>query len=250
MQDWECFYLDKNPVGQSDFLVLSCVFGLNVRREWEAIRVAAIDLLSGQVLLDSLVYPSMEMLGYQTRDTGITRAMMEAAKNAGEVIESRDKVREIIGRFMNPRSKLILFNGPKALRALRIAMDDFRGWFSRDTGWQTHTRSTEWDTLELLRYEWNTGEYPCPPYRRGLNAEKAWIKPSIKEVAAKRLNRHIGKSKRFKEDPVEMAMAIRDLFMCHAKLFGYRDGYYAARKAKEEELKLREDIENMILSDK
>ncbi|KAJ5220470.1 hypothetical protein N7468_009674 [Penicillium chermesinum] len=224
---YEFFNLVPNDAGQCDYITISAVFGLNVERQFEIIRLAAIEFLSGCVLIDSLVYPSMDMIHYDTPRTGITKAMMEAAKEAGEILESRH-IREILGRLLHPQGHLVLFNGAKLLKALRLST-------ASSTSRPSH------GFIELLHFEWSTGEY-----------KSVWIKPSLKEVTAKRLKRKIGLSPKFRDDPVENAMAMRDLLVFYSKVLGQhniknsRDAVWDYRPTRRQETHPKEA--NLLLT--
>lgn len=213
---WKCHELDFNKEGQCDLVTLSASFGVNIRGEPEVVRVVVLEFYSGQILIDSLVSPSTDMMHYNTPRTGITHAMMAAAKESGQAIESYHKFREMLGNIMRPGAKMIMWNGAETLKCLRIVNDTLAPM-----------------VIELLHSEWSTGEHQRPPNRKKLKAsscpEQAWLKPSLKQTTKLRLRREIGQSRKFREDALENAMACRDLFAFYVKMFG-RQGFFKANR--------------------
>lgn len=75
--------------------------------ETELIRISAVDYFSGAVLLDSLVYPDVKMIHYNTRYSGITRPQMESARRARTCLFGRAKAREALWKFIGPNTVVI-----------------------------------------------------------------------------------------------------------------------------------------------
>ena len=60
-------------------------------RDSELIRVTLIDYFSSAILVDSLVYPDVEMSHYNTRFSGVTKKDMEMARAKGTCFRGRDQ---------------------------------------------------------------------------------------------------------------------------------------------------------------
>jgi RNA exonuclease 1 len=90
----------------------------------ELIRVTAIDYLSGDVLLDSLVWPDIKMAHYNTAFSGVTRQAMNKARRDATCIFGRDAAREAIWKFVGLRTIVVGHGGAGDLTCLR--------WIHRD----------------------------------------------------------------------------------------------------------------------
>ena len=100
-------------------VALDCEMGITRTGESELIRVSLIDYFSGEVLLDSLVYPSVPMLHFNTKYSGVTRGMIEYARQRGHCIWGRDQARQLLWRYINSDTIVVLHGGKGDLLALR-----------------------------------------------------------------------------------------------------------------------------------
>ena len=73
----------------------------------DLIRVTMIDYITEEILLDALVFPKAEMVDFNTKYSGVTRAMMENARRQGTCILGSDKARETVLRFIAPTTVVI-----------------------------------------------------------------------------------------------------------------------------------------------
>ncbi|PNP39142.1 hypothetical protein TGAMA5MH_08994 [Trichoderma gamsii] len=108
-KEWRYY---ETPYGESDgqkavAVVIDCEMGTASTGETELIRVSAVDYFSGAVLLDSLVYPDVKMIHYNTRYSGITRPQMENARRARTCLFGRAKAREALWKFIGPNTVVI-----------------------------------------------------------------------------------------------------------------------------------------------
>lgn len=83
------------------------------------IRLTLVDFFSAEALIDKLVYPSVQMLHYNTKWSGVTRTAMEVAKSKGNCIFGRDKAREAIWNFVGPFTMVIGHSANNDLISLR-----------------------------------------------------------------------------------------------------------------------------------
>lgn len=100
-------------------VALDCEMGIACTGESELIRVSLIDYFSGEVLLDSLVYPTIPMLHFSTKYSGVTRGMIEHARQRGHCIRGRDQARQLLWRYINSETLVVLHGGKGDLLALR-----------------------------------------------------------------------------------------------------------------------------------
>ncbi|KAH7316772.1 hypothetical protein B0I35DRAFT_479590 [Stachybotrys elegans] len=98
---------------------IDCEMGTADSGESELIRLSLIDYFSGQVLIDSLVYPNCKMAHYNTRWSGVTRRDMEDARRAGRCIFGRDRAREAVWRYVGPQTVVVGHAANGDLAALR-----------------------------------------------------------------------------------------------------------------------------------
>ncbi|RFU74662.1 rna exonuclease [Trichoderma arundinaceum] len=100
-------------------VVIDCEMGTASTGESELIRVSAVDYFSGAVLLDSLVYPDVKMLHYNTRYSGVTRQGMENARRMRSCIFGRASARRALWSFVGPNTIVIGHSVNSDLTSLR-----------------------------------------------------------------------------------------------------------------------------------
>lgn len=110
-------------------VVIDCEMGTASTGETELIRVSAVDYFSGAVLLDSLVYPDVKMIHYNTRYSGITRQQMENARRTRSCLFGRANARKALWKFVGPNTIVIGHGGNSDLTSLRwihpVVIDTF-----------------------------------------------------------------------------------------------------------------------------
>lgn len=99
--------------------MFDCEMGTASTGETELIRVSAVDYFSGTVLLDSLVYPDIKMIHYNTRYSGITRQQMENARRARSCLFGRANARKALWKFIGPNTIVIGHGGNSDFTSLR-----------------------------------------------------------------------------------------------------------------------------------
>jgi RNA exonuclease 1 len=98
---------------------MDCEMGTSMSGEPELIRLTLIDFFSGEILIDSLVKPSVPMLHYNTRYSGVSAADMHNAERSGLCIRGRVAARERIWRYVGSETVLVMHGGQSDLSALR-----------------------------------------------------------------------------------------------------------------------------------
>jgi hypothetical protein len=119
--DWRLFEAPTTkPKSFRNAIALSCATGTTVWGDRELIRVTAIDYYSGEVLIDNLVWPDIELLDTNFRETGISWERLGKANSADKAIKGRDAARNALFEFAGDKSILILHDGAEQLINLRM----------------------------------------------------------------------------------------------------------------------------------
>lgn len=163
-------------------VALDCEMGVSVYGEPELVRLSLVDYFSGEILIDSLVYPRVRLLHLNTRYSGVSRGMLERARQRSQCIRGgREGARERVWRYVGTETIVVVHGGQSDLLALR--------WI--------HGRVIDTFVVE--------GERRA----QADNTEAAGGR-SLKQLAARRLGVQIQRSGRG-HDSVEDAMASRGL---------------------------------------
>lgn len=91
-------------------------FALN---EPELIRLTAVDFFSNEVLVSDLVKPSVAMLHYNTKYSGVSRSDMVGAERSRTCIFGRDAARERFMYFLGPDTTISVHGGQSDFTAIR-----------------------------------------------------------------------------------------------------------------------------------
>ncbi|KAK5307460.1 hypothetical protein LTR99_000432 [Exophiala xenobiotica] len=100
-------------------IALDCEMGVSITGESELIRISAVDFFTGSVLLDKLVQPSVPMMHYNTRYSGVTWTDMWDAVRNGTCIYGRDMAREMLWKHIRPETIVVVHGGRNDFEALR-----------------------------------------------------------------------------------------------------------------------------------
>ncbi|KOS17557.1 RNA exonuclease 3 [Escovopsis weberi] len=110
-RQWNFFHTPpfkpKKSMSPAAAVVIDCEMGTNMYGESELIRVSVIDYFSRAILLDSLVWPDVKMVHYNTRFSGVTRRAMQDAKKQRTCLFGRASVRKRIWEFVGPQTIVI-----------------------------------------------------------------------------------------------------------------------------------------------
>ncbi|KAJ5769574.1 hypothetical protein N7520_004133 [Penicillium odoratum] len=162
-------------------VVLSCKTGINHWGEKELIRISAVDLFNGRIVLDHLVWPKHPMRNLDTKNSCISWAMLNKAHEDRRTLDGRDSARALLWDSLHKDAFLVCHHGQSDLVALRLS----------------HDRIIDTSELET--------RLPNPDQNR-----------TLKHLAKKHLNRDIQVSQ-WRYDSLEDAMAIRNLVFWYAK---------------------------------
>jgi len=94
--------------------------GTALSGETEMIRITMVDFFSQEVLLDSLVQPSVPMKHYNTRFSGVSAADMRNAVRTRRCIFGREMARQQVWRWVGPETVMVVHGGQNDLSALRL----------------------------------------------------------------------------------------------------------------------------------
>lgn len=101
-------------------VALDCEMGVSVYGEPELVRISLVDFFTGEILIDSLVYPRVRLLHLNTRYSGVTRGMLEGARQRNQCIRGgRDGAREQVWRYVGQETIVVVHGGSSDLLALR-----------------------------------------------------------------------------------------------------------------------------------
>ncbi|TDZ40767.1 RNA exonuclease 3 [Colletotrichum trifolii] len=89
-------------------VAIDCEMGVAYDGESVLIRVSVVDYFTSEILLDSLVYPDVKMLHYNTRYSGVSRKDMEDARNKGKcLIGGLAAAREEVWKWVGPETVVV-----------------------------------------------------------------------------------------------------------------------------------------------
>lgn len=114
-------YSTRNP---RQAVALDCEMGVSVYGEPELVRISLVDFFTGGILLDSLVYPRVRLQHLNTRYSGVTRGMLEGARQRNQCIRGgRDGAREQVWQYVGQETIVVVHGGSSDLLALRWKHD-------------------------------------------------------------------------------------------------------------------------------
>lgn len=100
-------------------VAVDCEMGTAASGECELIRVSMVDYFSGTVLLDSLVWPDVQMAHFNTRFSGVTRQAMNEARRNRTCLFGRRGARQAIWNYVGPDTVVIGHSLNSDLTSLR-----------------------------------------------------------------------------------------------------------------------------------
>ena len=93
--------------GRRGAVVLDCEMVTVSGNYTEAVRISAIDYLTGETLIDAYIQPTREVIDYRTRYSGVTADIMNIAYMEGRVLSSWLEARTKLWRFIDEETILI-----------------------------------------------------------------------------------------------------------------------------------------------
>lgn len=113
----------STPAGQTDIrpaVALDCEMGTSITGESVLIKVSLIDFFTQEKLIDQLVAPTTHMAHYNTKYSSVTPSAMNEAKSRGTAIAGTDAARELVYRYVDASTIIIMHGGSSDLNALRM----------------------------------------------------------------------------------------------------------------------------------
>lgn len=106
------FVFGKTPSPSPDqpkrkAVALDCEMGTSITNSCELIQLSVVDYFTGEILLDSLVRPKIQMLHYNSKYSGITPQMMRRAITNGDFLESFESAREELWKWIDSETILV-----------------------------------------------------------------------------------------------------------------------------------------------
>jgi RNA exonuclease 1 len=100
-------------------IAFDCEMGTATTGDSELIRVSVVDYFTGETLVDSLVYPNVQMQHYNTKYSGVTRGQMEHAWRTGTCFFGKESALDAIWRFVDEKTVVIGHSVQNDLTAMR-----------------------------------------------------------------------------------------------------------------------------------
>lgn len=145
----------------------------------ELIRLSVVDYFTCEVLIDKLIWPSVKMEHYNTKYSGVTKAMMYKARKEGSCLFGKKKARLELWKFVDAHTIIVVHGGSQDFISLRLI----------------HDKVVDTQLTEKCSGELNNGV-------------------SLKSLAKERLGREI-QLRGNGHDSLEDAIATRDLLHWH-----------------------------------
>ena len=101
-------------------IALDCEMGTSIVGNTPLIRLSVIDFFTRVPLIDRLVAPSVEMAHYNTRYSGVTFSAMRNAIRNKTAIRGTDAARELLFKYVDANTFIIMHGGSGDLSALRM----------------------------------------------------------------------------------------------------------------------------------
>ncbi|XXH02051.1 hypothetical protein Hte_008416 [Hypoxylon texense] len=110
-----------NGIARRKAIALDCeMVGIAGGKD-EIVQLCAVDLFSGEILIDSLVLPLVTVKDWRTRHSGVTASMMDAARVRGEALDGWPAARAKLYEFADADTILIGHSLDNDLKVLHMA---------------------------------------------------------------------------------------------------------------------------------
>lgn len=117
-------------------VALDCEMGVSIYGEPELVRISMVDFFTGEILIDSLVYPRVRLQHLNTRYSGVTREMLETARKRKQcIVGGRDAARAQVWRYVGRGTIVVMHGGQSDMMALRWIHDQVIDTFVVE-GWR------------------------------------------------------------------------------------------------------------------
>ncbi|GAB1318175.1 Exonuclease domain-containing protein [Madurella fahalii] len=196
-------------------VALDCEMGTASDGETELIRLTAIDYFTGEILINSLVYPNISMQHYNTRYSGVTRAEMEKARRQMRCLFGKHAARRALWRFVGPETIVVGHAAQNDLASLRWIHHSVVDSFLVE---DKERKREELEAEERKRAEAEAekkGEQESTPEEDRKKGELEKLSLSLKALALRKLGRQIQTKAGKGHDSLEDAVTSRDLIHRH-----------------------------------
>lgn len=190
-------------------VAIDCEMGTAMDGENELIRLSVVDYFSGTTLVDSLVYPDVEMHHFNTKWSGVTRSQMEKARRQRQCLMGVAAARSAVFKYVGQKTFVMGHGMSNDFMSLRWYHDRLVDSVAIESDIR---KAAERKAEQERKRQAKAAGVP-------LEEVKAENKPvlgkghpdgtSLKALALKRLGRRIQEGKG--HDSLEDAVAARDL---------------------------------------
>lgn len=247
-------------------MAIDCEMGVAFDGESELIRVTVVDYFTGVPLLDSLVWPKVQMQHMNTRYSGVSKTQMETARKRGQCITGgKEEALRAVMRFVGPQTIVVGHAVNNDLNALQwihhriidsyliessIQRREVDEWEARYTEWEDAQDPTDEDYADEdddeggapLASESSEGG-DSNSRTGGLSNEPEHPGPqpqlvlSLAGLVELRLDRKIRAGRNVGHDSLEDALAARDIVHWHVERRIQENREAAANWAKQADMK-------------
>jgi RNA exonuclease 1 len=197
-------------------VALDCEMGTATSGDSELIRVTLVDYFSSAILVDSLVYPDVEMSHYNTRFSGVTKRDMKIARAKGTCFRGRDEARLAVWQFVGPNTIVVGHSVNCDLTAMRwihpIVVDTLLIESMKAKAAQEKEAKAIAEPIDPAIITDMTSNVAQEALKKGRKGPGTL---SLKTLAMVRLNREIQSNGNKGHDSLEDALAARDLAHWH-----------------------------------
>ncbi|KAF4535034.1 RNA exonuclease [Lasiodiplodia theobromae] len=179
----------------------------------ELIRVTLVDYFTSDVLLDSLVFPSVPMRDLRSRFSGVTWSELYKARKARTCIFGRENARKAVWKFVGPNTIVVGHSAYNDLLALRWAHTTVVDTYYLDALQPPKLDIKDAEDVKQASSDSNENE-PTTTSACASDPKRVPKRPSpksLKGMALDKLGREIQTAGKQGHDSLEDAIATRDL---------------------------------------
>ncbi|KAF9641496.1 putative rna exonuclease protein [Lasiodiplodia theobromae] len=179
----------------------------------ELIRVTLVDYFTSDVLLDSLVFPSVPMRDLRSRYSGVTWSELKKAHRKRKCILGRENARKAVWQFVGPSTIVVGHSAYNDLLALRWAHTTVVDTYYLDALQPPKLDIKDAEDVKQASSDSNENE-PTTTSACGSEPKRVPKRPSpksLKGMALDKLGREIQTAGKQGHDSLEDAIATRDL---------------------------------------
>ncbi|PNP56131.1 hypothetical protein THARTR1_03656 [Trichoderma harzianum] len=110
----------QSSTGARKAIAISCEWGLAKSFQSELLAICAIDVLTGETLIESLVAPSQPMEGWRTKRHGISPKKIDAAVKENQCLQGWKQAREKLFEHLDRETVLVGYDTTVDLKLLRL----------------------------------------------------------------------------------------------------------------------------------